>query len=325
MRATTAMFTRHGGPDVIAWQDVTLPAPGPGEVLMRNVAVGLNFIDTYYRSGLYPVALPCGLGSEASGVVEAVGPDVTDFVPGDRVATFGPTLGAYATARIVPARELFRLPDGIAHETAAAVMLKGCTTEFLAERAARAAPGDWVLVHAAAGGVGQLLVQWLTAIGARVIATVGSAPKAEIARACGAQVVVLADAPDAVEQIRAATGGTGVAISYDGVGASSWPISLGAMARRGTIVSFGNASGPVTGVALTQLAGAGSLFVTRPRLFDYYVTPEERAAGIARLWDMLLTGKLRVTIGQTWPLAQAAAAHTALEARATTGSTLLRV
>ncbi|HWU01646.1 MAG TPA: quinone oxidoreductase [Novosphingobium sp.] len=325
MRATQAIITATGGPEAIEWREVDLPAPGPGEVLVRHEAVGLNFIDTYYRSGLYQVPMPTPLGGEAAGVVEAVGPDVRQFAPGDRVATFGPSLGAYATARIAPAAELFALPADIDAQTAAAVMLKGCTVEFLAERAAHVAPGDWVLVHAAAGGVGQLLGQWLAAKGARVIGTVGSEAKAELARALGAEAVLLADTPDLAGQIRARTDGAGVSVAYDGVGAATWNVSLAATRRRGIIVSFGNASGAVTGVALTQLAGAGSLFVTRPRLFDYYVTPQERAEGIEKLWAMLRSGKVRVSIGQTFPLLQAEQAHRALEARATTGSTLLLV
>ena len=325
MKADQAYFATHGGPEVISWRTVDVPAPAPGEVLVRNTAVGLNFIDTYYRSGLYATPMPGLLGSEAAGVIEAVGPGVTGFAPGDRVAGFGPSLGAYATARLVPAAELFALPDGVADDIAAAALLKGCTVEALVERAAHLAPGDWALVHAAAGGVGQIMVQWLVAKGVRVAASVGSAAKAALVRSLGAELVVLADAGDAAEQIRAATGGAGVAVSFDGVGAASWSLSLASVARRGLIVSFGNASGPVTGVALGALAAAGSVFVTRPRLFDYYITPQERAEGIARLWAMLGTGAVKVEIGQRFALHDAANAHRALEARQTQGSTLLVV
>lgn len=324
MIATQAYFTTTGGPEVIQWHQVNLPAPGPGEILVRHEAVGLNFIDTYYRSGLYPAPLPSGLGSEAAGVVEAVGPDVP-FAVGDRVATFGPTPGAYATARIAPAAEWFALPDDIAAETAAAVLLKGCTAEALAERAVALKPGDWALVHAAAGGVGQILTQWLSAGGIRVIGTVGSPAKQALAREAGAELALLSDGEDLVAQIRAATGGEGVAASFDGVGAASWPISLGSIARRGTILSYGNASGPVTGVALGQLAAAGSAYVTRPRLWDYYITPQERQAGVDRLFAQLRSGAVRVTIGQRFALQEAAEAHRALEARATVGSTVLVV
>ena len=303
MRATQAFIEQTGGPEVIQWHEVDLPAPGPGKVLIRHEAVGLNFIDTYLRTGLYPMRLPGGLGFEAAGVVEAVGDGVTHLVPGQRAASFGGTPGAYASARIAKAAELFPLPEGIDSRTAAAVFLKGATVEALAERVAPVAPGGWALVPAAAGGVGLLLVQWLKARGVRVIGTVGD--------------------PDLVAKVREATGGRGVAVSYDGVGAASWQTSLDSMAPRGTIVSFGNASGPVTGVALRDLATRGSLFVTRPGVYDYYRDPAEAAAGAAKLWDMVGSGKLTITVGQTYALTDAAQAHIDLEARRTTGSTLL--
>ena len=323
MRATQAYFEQTGGPEVIRWREVELGAPGPGEVLLRHKAVGLNFIDTYHRSGLYPAKLPSPLGMEAAGVIEAIGEGVADFAAGDRAAGMGPGLGAYATARIVRAEHLFKLPSGIDSKTAAAVLLKGATAEFLAERVVRPQAGDWVLVHAAAGGVGLLLVQWLTALGVRVIGTVGSPEKAEQACGAGAELVLESGADDLAEQVRVATDGMGVRVAYDGVGAATWRASLESCARRGTIVSFGNASGPVTGVALRDLATHGSLYVTRPGLYDYYREPAERAAGAARVWDMVASGKLSVSIGQTYPLAEAAQAHRDLEARRTTGSTLL--
>jgi NADPH2:quinone reductase len=290
---------------------------------MRNHAVGLNFIDTYHRSGLYPVPLPGGLGQEASGVIEALGDGVTGFAPGDRVATFGPPIGAYATERNLPAASLFRLPDSVDHETAAAVLLKGLTVEFMVERAAKVRPGWTVLVHAAAGGVGQILVQWLKAVGAEVIGTVGSEAKIAAARAAGADHVLLSRADDVAARAREITQGEGVPVVFDGVGAATWAASLAATKRRGLILSYGNASGPVDGVALGALNTHGSLFVTRPKLFDYYITPEERAAGAARLFAMLDSGAVRPEIGQRFPLEQAAAAHRALEAGETTGSTLL--
>ena len=323
MRATQAFIEQTGGPEVIQWHEVDLPAPGPGQVLIRHEAVGLNFIDTYLRTGLYPMRLPGGLGFEAAGVVEAVGEGVTHLVPGQRAASFGGTPGAYATARIAKAAELFPLPEGIDSQTAAAVFLKGATVEALAERVAPVAPGGWALVPAAAGGVGLLLVQWLKARGVRVIGTVGAPSKVRLAQEAGAELVFLSGDPDLVAKVREATGGKGVAVSYDGVGAASWQTSLDSMAPRGTIVSFGNASGPVTGVALRDLATRGSLFVTRPGVYDYYRDPAEAAAGAAKLWDMVGSGKLTITVGQTYALTDAAKAHIDLEARRTTGSTLL--
>lgn len=323
MRAVQAFIDRTGGPEVIQWREVTLPAPGPGEVLVRHEAVGLNFIDTYFRTGLYPAPLPCGLGMEAAGVVEAVGEGVRHLAPGARVASFGGGLGAYASARIMRAADLLPVPEGIDSRTAAAAVLKGCTAEFLAERCAPVPPRGWALVPAAAGGVGLILVQWLTARGVRVIGTVGSADKLPLARAAGAELVLLADDPELVPKAREATGGAGVAAAYDGVGAASWNSSLACMARRGTLASFGNASGPVTGVALSQLQRGGSLYVTRPVLFDYYADPAEAAAGAGKLWDMIGSGKVTVTIGQEYPLKDAAQAHADLEARRTTGSTVL--
>lgn len=312
-----------GGPEVIQWVDVELPPPGPGEVRMRNTAVGLNFIDTYHRSGLYPVPLPSGLGGEAAGLVEAVGEGVTDFAVGDRVATFGPGLGAYATARNVPAKLLFALPDDISDETAAAALLKGGTVEFLVERCARVEPGWTVLVHAAAGGVGQIAVRWLKAIGVRVLATVGSADKVALAVEAGADDVLVSRGEGIADWVRGITSGAGVEVVFDGVGKATWEASLASVRRRGLVVSFGNASGPVDGVNLGALARAGSVYVTRPTMFDYYVTPEERAAGSARLFQMLRSGAVRADIGQRFALEDAADAHRALEAGKTTGSTIL--
>lgn len=321
--ARVARIETTGGPEVIGWADVELPPAGSGEVRMRNTAVGLNFIDTYFRSGLYPVPLPSGLGQEAAGIIEAVGEGVTGFAIGDRVATFGPPIGAYATERNLPASSLFKLPDTVDDETAAAALLKGCTAEFLIERCARVQPGWPVLVHAAAGGVGQILVQWLKAIGAEVIGTVGSEAKVAVARAAGADHVLLSRSDDIAARVRDITGGTGVAVVFDGVGKATWEASLAATRRRGLVVSYGNASGAVEGVQLRTLASHGSLFVSRPTSFDYYVTPEERAAGAARLFAMLESGAVRVGIGQRFALEDVAAAHETLEAGGTTGSTVL--
>jgi NADPH2:quinone reductase len=323
VRAVSIQAT--GGPDVIRWVDVDLPDPGPGEVRMRNAAVGLNFIDVYHRSGVYPIKLPSGLGTEAVGVIEAVGAGVSGFAVGDRVGTFGPALGAYATARNVHAAALLPLPDDVDDPTAAALLLKGCTTEFLVERCAQVQAGQTVLVHAAAGGVGHLLVGWLKAIGATVIGTVGSAEKAAQAKAAGADHVILHKSEDVAARVRAITGGAGVPVIFDGIGLATWDISLASAAPRGLIVSYGNAGGRVTGVDLGVLALRGSLFVTRPTLFNYYVTPEERAAGIARLFEMLRTGAIVPEIGQTFALEDVAEAHRALEAGETRGATVLVV
>jgi NADPH:quinone reductase len=322
--ARVARITAHGGPEVIEWIDADVAPPGPEEVRFRSTAVGLNFIDTYHRRGIYPVPLPSGLGLEAAGVVEAVGEGV-DYAVGDRVATFGPALGAYATERNVAAATLFRIPDDISDETAAAGLLKGCTTEFLVERCAKVQPGMAVLVHAAAGGVGLLLVQWLKHIGATVIGTVSTPEKAAAASAAGADHVILYTQEAVAPKVREITGGAGVRVTFDGVGMATWEASLDSTGRRGLIVNYGNADAPVGGVNLGILAQKGSLYNTRPTLFDYYATPEERAAGSDYVFDMFRTGVLTLTIGQTYALEDAAQAHRDLEGRRTTGSTVLLV
>ena len=322
--ARAARMTAHGGPEVIEWIDVDVPPPGPGEVRFRSTAVGLNFIDTYHRRGIYPVSLPSGLGLEAAGVVEAVG-DGVEYQIGDRVATFGPALGAYATERNVVAATLFRIPDDISDETAAAGLLKGCTTEFLVERCAKVQPGMTVLVHAAAGGVGLLLVQWLKHIGATVIGTVSTPEKAAAATAAGADHVILYTQEPVAPKVRELTGGAGVRVTFDGVGMATWEASLDSTGRRGMIVCYGNADAPVGGVNLGILAQKGSLYNTRPTLFDYYATAEERAAGSDYVFDMFRTGVLTLTIGQSYALEDAAQAHRDLEGRRTTGSTVLVV
>jgi NADPH:quinone reductase len=321
--ALTAYIEAHGGPEVIRWREVELAPPSFGQVHMRNLAIGLNFIDTYHRSGLYPVPLPNGLGLEAAGVIEAAGDGVTGFKVGDRVATFGPELGAYATHRNINAASLFKLPDAIDDQTAAAILLKGCTAEFLIRRCGRVESGWWVLVHAAAGGVGQILVPWLKHIGAKVIGVVSTPEKAELAINAGANHVLISGDDDLAAKVQDLTDGQGVAVTFDGVGASTWKTSLKATQRRGMIISFGNASGPVTGVNLGVLAQSGSLFVTRPTLGDYYTGVEERREGFAALMDMVLRGVIKPNIGQTYGLQDAALAQADLEARRTTGSTLL--
>lgn len=322
--ARVARFSQVGGPEVIEWVDVDLPAPGPGEVRFRSTAVGLNFIDTYHRRAIYPVALPSGLGIEAAGVVEAIG-EGADWAVGDRVATFGPALGAYATERNIAADSLFRIPDDVDDATAAAGLLKGCTTEFLVERCGKVQPGMDVLVHAAAGGVGLLLVQWLKHTGARVIGTVSTEEKAEAARAAGADEIILYGAEAVALRVRELTGGAGVRVTFDGVGMATWEASLDSTGKRGLIINYGNADAPVGGVNLGILAQKGSLFNTRPTLFDYYASPEERAAGSDYVWDMFRKGIIKVTVGQTYKLEDAAQAHIDLEGRRTTGSTVLTV
>jgi len=321
--ARVARITEHGGPDVIQWVDVDLPDPGEGEVRVKTTAVGLNFIEVYQRTGLYPLKLPSGLGGESVGVVEAAGPSVTGFKAGDRVGTFGPTLGSYATDRNLPAAELIKLPDDVDDRTAAAILLKGGTTEFLIERCAKVEQGQTVLVHAAAGGVGHLAVGWLKAIGANVIGTVGSADKAERATRAGADHVIQYEEHDIAETVRELTEGKGVDVVLDGVGEATWEASLKSVRRRGLIVSYGNASGPVTDVNLGVLASSGSLFVTRPTMFHYYATREEREAGFARVFAMLRKGAIKPEIGQTFALEDAADAHRALEAGKTEGATVM--
>lgn len=323
MLARQAYIEETGGPDVIQWRDAALGDPAEGQILVRHEAVGVNFIDTYHRTGVYPVALPSGLGMEAAGTVEAVGPGVENLAPGMRVASMSAGIGAYADARIIPASAAVPLPDGISCEVAAAALLKGCTTEFLVERCGRVEPGWTVLVHAAAGATGQMLVQWLNHIGAKVIGTASSAQKAAIAERAGADPVIRYDHEDVAEKVREHTGGEGVKVVFDGVGMVTWESSLESTAKRGLVISFGNASAPVTDVALGALAQHGSLFVTRPTLFDYYADPGEAAAGLGRLFEMLATGAVTVEIGQRYPLEAAAQAHRDLEGRKTIGASIL--
>lgn len=323
MKAIEAFIESQGGPEVIDWREVTLDKPGPGQVLLRQTAIGLNYIDIYHRDGTYPVPVPGGLGLESAGEVIAVGEGVHGFQPGDRAATFGPERTAYASARLVGAASLFKLPPAIDDETAAAALLKACTVEMLVERCAKVEAGWPVLVHAAAGGVGLILVQWLKAIGATVIGTVSTEAKEHAARAAGADHVIRYKTDDVAAHVREITDGQGVPVTFDGIGMATWETSLKATARRGLIVSYGNAGGPVTGVNLGVLAQHGSQFVTRPTLFDYYHLPGERAAGAARVFEMIESGAVAVTVGQRYSLQDAARAHADLEAGRTTGSSLL--
>jgi NADPH2:quinone reductase len=316
-------FDQAGGPEVLRLVEVETPAPGPGQALVRHEAIGVNFIDTYHRSGLYPVKLPSGLGSEAAGVVEAVGDGVTRVAVGERVAYAGGALGAYAEYAVVSADRLVRLPPAIDARTAAAALLKGMTAEFLLRRTYPVKAGETILVHAAAGGVGQIMTQWAKAIGAVVIATVGSEAKAARVRELGADHVILYREQDVAQEVRRLTGGGGVPVAYDSVGKDTFEGTLKSLARRGLFVSYGNASGPPDPVPPGRLAQAGSLYLTRPTLFDYIVTPEELDASAGALWEMITSGKVKVEIGQTFPLAEAAEAHAALQGRETIGASLL--
>lgn len=312
-----------GGPDVLTWQDVEVGDPGPGEVRIRNTAVGLNYIDVYHRIGLYQVPLPAILGMEGAGVVEALGEGVTEVSVGQRVAYNGHPLGAYAEERLYPADRLVPLPDGIGDQLAAALMLKGMTAHYLLRRTYRVEPGDVLLVHAAAGGVGQILCQWAKHLGATVIGTVGSDDKAEVAKANGCDHPIVYTKENFVEKVKEITEGTGVAAVYDSVGKNTFEGSLECLKMRGTMVSFGNASGPVPPFEPAVLAQKGSLFLTRPMLFHYVATRRELLDTAKELFEVAEPGHIKVTIGQTFPLERTADAHRELEARRTTGSTVL--
>ncbi|HEY8573587.1 quinone oxidoreductase [Phenylobacterium sp.] len=315
-------FEQTGGPEVLQLAEVATPQPGPGQILIRHQAIGINFIDTYHRTGLYPVKLPSGIGMEAAGVVEAVGEGVTRFRAGDAAAYNG-VMGAYADFAVVPAARAVKPPAGVDSHRAAAALLKGMTAEFLLRRCYRIEAGDTILVHAAAGGVGQIMVQWAKALGAKVIATVGDQRKAERARELGADHTILYREQDVAAEVRRLTDGKGVPVVYDSVGKDTFEASLASLARRGMLVSFGNASGPAPAVEPSRLQRGGSLFLTRPTLFDYTVTTEELDESASALFEMIGSGKVQIEIGQTFPLAEARRAHEALESRQTIGSTLL--
>lgn len=322
--AKRIQISRHGGPEVLEYTDFTPAEPGPREVRVRNRAIGLNFIDTYFRSGLYPLpGLPGGLGSEAAGVVEAVGSAVQEFRIGDRVAYATGPQGACAEVHVVPADCLVTLPAMISFEEAAAVLLKGMTVQYLLRQIGDLGGGETVLFHAAAGGVGSLACQWARHLGVRLIGVVGSPEKAERARALGAWAVIDRSREDVVERVLALTQGQKCPVVYDSVGRDTWEQSLDCVARRGLLVSYGNASGPVSGVNLGILAQKGSLFVTRPTLFGYADTPERLRAMAAEVFALLERDLLQVEIGQRWSLADTAAAHRALESRQTLGATVL--
>jgi NADPH2:quinone reductase len=321
MRAIRLATT--GGPEVLDLVDLPDPAPGPGQLLVRQAAIGVNYIDTYHRSGLYPLRLPSGLGMEGAGEVLAVGEGVGRFAAGDRIAFASGPIGAYADLHVVDAARAVAIPEGVDERTAAAALLKGMTAEFLLLRCRPLRAGEPVLIHAAAGGVGQIMVQWARALGAEVIATAGSPAKADRARALGAHHVILYGEQDVSAEVRRITGGAGVPVAYDSVGASTFEGTLGSLARRGTFVSFGNASGAPPAVEPGRLMRMGSLFFTRPTLGDYVATTEDLDASAAAVFGRIAAGQISIEIGQTFPLSQARAAHEALEARQTVGSTLL--
>ncbi|HZX24256.1 MAG TPA: quinone oxidoreductase [Woeseiaceae bacterium] len=312
-----------GGPEVLDWEEVEVGDPGAGEVRLRHTAVGLNFIDTYHRSGLYPLELPSGLGSEAAGVIEALGDGVDGFEVGQRVAYTGRPPDAYSEARLIAADLLVPLPDAIGDETAAAAMLKGLTAWYLLKRSYPVRPGDTVLLHAAAGGVGLIAVQWAKHLGATVIGTVSTEAKAELARAHGCDHIVMADRDDLAGEVRRLTDGEGVAAVYDSVGRDTFYASLDSLRPHGVMVSFGNASGPVEPFAPLELAKRGSLYVTRPVLFDFISTREALLGAASELFEVIGSGAVKIEVNQRYPLAEAAQAHRDLEARRTTGSTVL--
>jgi NADPH2:quinone reductase len=312
-----------GGPEVLTWESVDLPAPAAGEATVRHAAVGLNFIDTYHRTGLYPLPLPSGIGLEGAGVVEAIGPGVTEVQVGDRVAYAGGPIGAYAEARNIPAHRLLKLPDAISFDTAAAMMLQGLTAAYLLRKTYRVQPGDAVLIHAAAGGVGLIACQWAKALGATVIGTVGSAAKGELAKAHGCDHVINYSTENFVARVREITGGEGVPVVYDGVGKDTFMGSLDSLRPLGMLVTYGNASGPVPPLDLLLLSQKGSLFVTRPTITSYTAKRTDLEALGAELFDMVASGKVKIEVHQRYALKDAAQAHCDLEARKTTGSTIL--
>jgi len=323
MQVNVIRFHKPGPASVLKWEKAELGRPKAGEALVRHAAIGLNYIDTYQRSGLYPLAMPSGAGTEAAGVVEAVGRGVKHVKPGDRVAYAGGPVGAYSEARIMPAARLIKLPRGISDEQAAAMMLKGMTTEYLLCRTYPVKKGETVLFHAAAGGVGLIAGQWLKALGAVAIGTAGGAAKCRLAKAHGYAHVIDYTKQNFVEQVKRLTKGQGVPVVYDSVGKSTWDGSLDCLAPRGVLVSFGNASGAVASFAPGVLAAKGSLYLTRPSLITYTASRKDLELSARRLFAMVTSGKVKIEVNQRYPLKQAAKAHRDLEGRKTTGSTVL--
>ncbi|MCC6196468.1 MAG: quinone oxidoreductase [Burkholderiales bacterium] len=322
--AKAVRFHQPGGPDVLRLEDVEVGNPGPGQVRLRHVAVGLNFADTYFRTGVYPVPLPAGMGVEAAGVVEAVGEGVTHVAPSDRVTYTGfvNTLGAYSTERLIPAAPLIKLPAGISCETAAAMTMRGLTSAYLLRRIWPLREGDTILLHAAAGGVGLIVSQWAKLLSHTVIGTVSSEAKAEVARAHGCDHVILYGREDVAKRVREITNGVGATVVYDSVGKDTFAGSLDSLKRRGLLVCVGTASGPVPPIDATQLAVKGSVYVTRPALADYIADPAEKNALAAEVFGHVAAGRIRIEINQRYRLQDAAQAHRDLESRKTTGSSI---
>ena len=313
---------KTGGPEVMQLVKVDLPKPGANEVRIRHTAIGLNYIDTYHRSGLYPVKLPSGLGQEAAGVVEELGQGVTSLKVGDRVAYGNGPIGAYAQARNIPASSVVKIPDSISYETAAGMMLKGMTARYLLRATYKVKPGETIPLHAAAGGVGLIAAQWAKALGATVIGTVGSESKMEIAKAQGCAHVINSSTENVVARVKEITGGKGVPVVYDGVGQATFMTSLDCLSPRGLLVSFGNASGPVVGIELGILASKGSLYVTRPTLGTYISNDADLKETTNDLFEIVQSGKVKIPVNQTYALSDVVQAHRDLEARKTTGTTV---
>lgn len=317
-------FDKTGGPEVLALAEIELPPPGPGAVRVRHRAIGINFIDTYHRSGLYPMSLPSGLGMEAAGTIEAVGEGVGDLKPGDRVGYCRGPVGAYAEEANVPAGGLIKLPDGIGDDLAASILLKGLTAEYLLRRTYPVKPGETILFHAAAGGVGQIACQWAKALGATVIGTVGSDAKIAVAKANGCDHVIVSSREDIAARVKEIAGPAGVPVVYDGVGKDTWEASLACLKVRGLMVSFGNASGAVPPVPPSVLTPK-SLFLTRPTMMAYVGTPAELREAAEGLFGVILSGAVKVAAPRIYALKDAAEAHRDLESRATVGSLILKV
>jgi NADPH:quinone reductase len=320
--AKAIRFHRTGGPEVLQWETVEVGDPGPGEVRIRHLAVGLNFADTYFRSGLYPSTLPNGMGVSGAGVIEAVGPAVEDIVVGDRVTYTGSPLGAYSTQRVMPVGSLIRLPDGIDFDTAAAITMRGLTASYLLRRIATLQAGDTVLLTAAAGGVGLIFAQWAFLLGIRVIGTVSTEEKAAVARAHGCEHTIVYPREDVPARVRELTDGSGVAVAFDSIGATTFHRSLASVRRRGLLVCFGTSSGPVPPIDAMQLALQGSVYVTRPALADYIADPAERAALAGELFGHVVAGRITVEINQRYALEDAVMAHRDLESGRGIGSSV---
>ncbi len=315
-------FHETGGPEVLRWESLPVGEPGAGDVRIRHSAVGPNFADTYFRTGLYPAPLPAGMGVEAAGVIEAVGPGVTDFAEGDRVTYTGSPLGAYSTERVMDVAPLIKLPDAIPFETAAAMTMRGLTCAYLLRRIAHLDPGSTVLLHAAAGGVGLIFTQWARQLGVNVIGTVSTDEKAAIARAHGCTHTIVYTREDVAARVREITDGAGVPVAYDSIGRTTVPSSLDSLSRRGLLVCFGTASGPIPPIDAMQLAVKGSLFVTRPALADYIADPAERAALAGELFDHVASGRISIEINQRYALDDAVQAHRDLETGRSVGSSV---